>query len=118
MKELTYHTYNPYTDKLEVGTKIRLAGREGEITGIENTLGYYSFWVLWKYDKGIESGWIYLFSFPGLEIEVPPAKPLTIDKRVKTYLLETLPKLELVSTVRSNKLSCDIIAYLNSLEEV
>ena len=79
MKELTYHTYNPSTDTLEVGTKIRLAGREGEITLYCEDSWFVG--IRWSNGDAVEFAG--LKDFPLLEIADKPVNPLTIDKRVK-----------------------------------
>jgi len=105
---MTYHQFNPSTDTLEVGTKIRLAGREGEIK--EHWLANHGFksGVEWNAN---ESNNLYLENFT-FEIAGKPAKPLTIDKRVKGEILCMMSDqgtaLDKFITIED---------YLNSLEE-
>jgi hypothetical protein len=106
---MTFHTFNPSSDTLEVGTKIRLAGREGEITFVyeDNNLGQ-CYKIEWNVD---DENVIYLQEFD-FEIVIPPAPPLTIDKRVKG---------EILCMMSDQGIALDkfitIEDYLNSLEE-
>lgn len=105
-------TFRPYTkeDKLEVGTKIRLAGREGEISMVEKCDDYFVYVIKWEYIRNAECVWLSLDLFPGLEIA---SKPLTIDKRVKEELINRFGK-EFPSYAKDN----EFVDFLNSLEEV
>ena len=103
---MNYHQYNPSTDKLEVGTKIRLAGREGEITYIDDSEEPHR--TMWQDGNYC---WLDLALFT-FEIEDLPAKPLTIDKRVKQDLGVILASNDVEYKVLAKALS-----YLNSLEE-
>ncbi len=112
MNELTYHTFNPSTDTLEVGTKIRLAGREGEIVEDVSILYTNDTWRVGF--EGFESvELVSLTHYPLLEIADKPVKPLTIDKRVKGEILH------IAYDDMSDSARCllNIEAYLNSLEE-
>ena len=105
-------TYRPYTkeDKLEVGTKIRLAGREGEIVNTDMGTEDLPYNVEWS------DGSTYyepLQLYPLLEIEDIPPPPLTIDKRVKEELINRFGK-EFPSYAKDN----EFVDFLNSLEEV
>ena len=107
---MNYHQFNPSTDTLEVGTKIRLAGREGEIDGIESAVEEDdSFNIVWS--DGIRD---YIFCLQRFTFEIAdkPAKSLTIDKRVKWDL-----GLILASNDVEYKVLARALSYLNSLEE-
>lgn len=105
---MTFHTFNPSTDTLEVGTKIRLAGREGEIGDVDQSADYHHK-IQWL-DGEIE--WLTLDRFPLLEIADKPVKPLTIDKRVKGELLE-----KFCGSFEFDSDDNKFRTYLNSLEE-
>lgn len=103
---MTFHTFNPSTDTLEVGTKIRLAGREGEIKGFEEMYRAMAE-VLWT--SG-DTDFLHLYEFT-FEISDKPAKPRTIDKRVKGEIMRIMnPQIH-------SYLGKDLANYLNSLEE-
>lgn len=106
---MTFETYDPTKHTLEVGTKIRLAGREGEITGSEQHRHWVIYWLNWDNGRGIDNDGLYLELFPLLEIAV---SPLTIDKRVKGALVDIYngPH-DHETTLRM------IYNYLNSLKE-
>lgn len=105
--------YRPYTkeDKLEVGTKIRLAGREGKIVEDISELHTHDTWrvMFGGYDSVEE---VALIEYPLLEIEDIPLPPLKIDKRVKEELINRFGK-EFPSCAKDN----EFVDYLNSLEE-
>lgn len=114
-------TFRPYTkeDKLEVGTKIRLAGREGEIENFDTeeypeSDGEYVNWsthlVKWR---GCKNQCFIDLRFFDFEIEDIPPPPLTIDKRVKEELINRFGK-EFPSYAKDN----EFVDFLNSLEEV
>ena len=102
---MTYHQFNPSSDTLEVGTKIRLAGREGEITLYCEDSWFVG--IRWSNGDAVEFAG--LKDFPLLEIADKPAKPRTIDKRVKENLLN-------MCDIEISHIN--IKRYLNSLEEV
>lgn len=102
--------YRPYTkeDKLEVGTKIRLAGREGEIRAITTSITPYD--VVWDNSIDGDANIINLKSFI-FEIEDISLPPLTIDKRVKEEIMRIMnPQIH-------SYIGKDLVDYLNSLEE-
>ena len=105
---MTFHTFNPSTDTLEVGTKIRLAGREGEITLYCEDSWFVG--IRWSNGDAVEFAG--LKDFPLLEIADKPVNPLTIDKRVKGEILCMMSDqgtaLDKFITIED---------YLNSLEE-
>ena len=104
---MTFHTFNPSTDTLEVGTKIRLAGREGEITLYCEDSWFVG--IRWSNGDAVEFAG--LKDFPLLEIADKPAKPLTIDKMVKGEIMRIMnPQIH-------SYLGKDLANYLNSLEE-
>lgn len=105
-----YKLYNPSTDTLEVGTKIRLAGREGKIVEDVSDLYTYSTWrVGFEGFESVEP--VSLTHYPLLEIADKPVKPLTIDKRVKENLIGICDDIPV-------HFASAFIEYLNSLEEV
>lgn len=109
---MTYHQFNPSTDTLEVGTKIRLAGREGEIVEGVSILYTNDTWRVGF--EGFESvELVSLTHYPLLEIADKPVKPLTIDKRVKEGVMKAYHQWADDSEERLD----NVIAYLNSLEE-
>lgn len=116
---MTYHTYNPSTDTLEVGTKIRLAGREGEIYVIDNNpLVETKHLIRWPYCSS--DNWVDLNKFI-FEIADKPVKPLTIDKRVKHRIGALINIIEIdIGDVGDLKWDSviELENYLNSLEEV
>ena len=108
---MTFHTFNPSSDTLEVGTEIRLAGREGEIVEDVSILYTNDTWRVGF--EGFESvELVSLTHYPFLEIADKPAEPLTIDKRVKGEILDLVYE----SGLGEVKIE-PIEAYLNSLEE-
>jgi hypothetical protein len=102
---MTYKTFNKDTDTLEVGTKIRLGGREGEIAR-DNGDERYRWGIAFDGDPIICNLDLQHFTF---EIAV---SPLTIDKRVKGEILCMMSDqgtaLDKFITIED---------YLNSLEE-
>lgn len=117
---MTFHQFNPSTDTLEVGTKIRLAGREGELMNwLIARAGFKKLWAIkwstgYNVDCGVNGAEYHLFDLESFTFEIAdkPAEPLTIDKRVKGELLEKFCGLfEFDSD--DNKFR----TYLNSLEE-
>jgi len=97
---MTYKTFNKDTDTLEVGTKIRLGGREGYI---KQYIDEDNITVDWG-DSSQNTLSLHLFTF---EIAV---SPLTIDKRVKENIISICNDIP--------TMYADVIyAYLNSLEE-
>ncbi len=110
---MTFRNYNPSTDTLEVGTKFDLAGTKGEIIDIDETPNHWPHNVWIESDPDADTLKLDLTKFPGLLIEDKPAKPLTIDKRVKGEILH------IAYDDMSDSARCllNIEAYLNSLEE-
>lgn len=106
--------YRPYTkeDKLEVGTKIRLGGREGEITDVRDWGGNKCD-ILWE-DGDLGCLYLDYFTF---EIEDIPLPPLKIDKRVKEEIFRIF-KFKGFWRQTEESMSAEVMAYLNSLEEV
>lgn len=106
---MQYEVYDPTKHTLEVGTKIRLGGREGEITGSEQHRHWVIYWLNWDNGRGIDNDGLYLELFPLLEIAI---SPLTIDKMVKG---------EVIRIIQQSKSLVDnyieLEDYLNSLEE-
>lgn len=100
---MTFETYDKDKHTLEVGTKIRLAGREGVITEEPGSLYWFTAW-----DNGNPEH-IDLRAFPLLEIAV---SPLTIDKRVKEAIKD-----HLFWAVSFEAFKKRMDVYLNSLEE-
>ena len=100
---MIFETYDPTKHTLEVGTKIRLAGREGIITEKDDSRYYVVAWANGHPEH------IDLKAFSLLEIAV---SPLTIDKRVKGEILCMMSDqgtaLDKFITIED---------YLNSLEE-
>ena len=114
---MNYHQFNPSTDTLEVGTKIRLAGREGELMNwLIAKAGFKKLWgIKWSTGYNIESHLLDLESFT-FEIADKPAKPLTIDKRVKDRLLKILTDTMWGMEIKPANIE-EARAFLNSLEE-
>lgn len=109
---MTFHTFNPSTDTLEVGTKFGLAGTKGEIIDIDKTPNHWPHNVWLESDPDADTLKLDLTKFPGLLIEDKPTKPLTIDKRVKGEIMRIMnPQIH-------SYLGKDLANYLNSLEEV
>ena len=111
---MNFRQFNKDTDTLEVGTKIRLAGREGEIDGIESAVEEDdSFNIVWS--DGIRD---YIFCLQRFTFEIAdkPAKPLTIDKRVKDRLLKILTDTMWGMEIKPANIE-EARAFLNSLEE-
>ena len=111
---MIFETYDSTKHTLEVGTKIRLAGREGEIIKEETDTHVEEVYFRDRNEKA----YMNLAAFPGLEIAI---SPLTIDKRVKSNILNKLIFLEIHANDRElgrvqNTLN-SIFDYLNSLEE-
>ncbi len=109
---MNFRLFEPSTDTLEVGTKIRLAGREGEIVEDVSILYTNDTWRVGF--EGFESvELVSLTHYPLLESADKPVKPLTIDKRVKGEILH------IAYDDMSDSARCllNIEAYLNSLEE-
>ena len=109
---MTFHQFNPSTDTLEVGTKFDLAGTKGEIIDIDETPNHWPHNVWIESDPDADTLKLDLTKFPGLLIEDKPAKPRTIDKRVKGDLGVILASNDVEYKVLARALS-----YLNSLEE-
>lgn len=107
---MIFETYDPTKHTLEVGTKIRLGGREGEITGSEQHRHWVIYWLNWDNGRGIDNDGLYLELFPLLEIAV---SPLTIDKRVKENALFLAGQLYDGEGAALDS----VVDYLNSLEE-
>lgn len=101
---MTYELYDKDKHTLEVGTKIRLAGREGFIVKLDAWGKTHS--VQWPMPDTGSVQELYLVMFPELQIAV---SPLTIDKRVKK---------EIINCMDDNHPLKAIEDYLNSLEEV
>ena len=104
---MTFETYDPTKHTLEVGTKIRLAGREGKFQECDiDECPLSDLEVILFDDGGKEHIDIYKYTF---EIAV---SPLTIDKRVKGALVDIYngPH-DHETTLRM------IYNYLNSLKE-
>lgn len=109
---MNYEIYDSTKHTLEVGTKIRLGGREGEIVLTDDEGGELGYQVEW--DKSTHS-YLDLSTYPLLEIAV---SPLTIDKRVKEEI-EKIEMGEYFDGPYNHEMVVDRIrSYLNSLEEV
>lgn len=107
---MTFRQFNPSSDTLEVGTKIRLAGREGEIIGEEyGEVSKVYHMIKWDNEE-IDCWSMHAYTF---EIADKPVKPLTIDKRVKEGVMKAYHQWADDSEERLD----NVIAYLNSLEE-
>lgn len=104
--------YRPYTkeDKLEAGTKIRLGGLVGVLEPITSGNSTKHFRISFENGEVIDCICIEKFNF---EIEDTPPPPRKIDKMVKERLKEIV---EDEDEYPSESL-CQIMAYLNSLEE-
>ena len=85
---MKYETYNSTKHTLEVGTKIRLGGREGEILSSSVNMAANNVWYKISWNDDIDATQLFLLNYPLLEIADKPTKPLTIDKRVKEKLME------------------------------
>jgi hypothetical protein len=100
---MTFETYNPTKHTLEVGTKIRLGGREGEIAR-DNGDERYRWGIAFDGDPIICNLDLQHFTF---EIAI---SPLTIDKRVKW---------EIIRLCKGEVYEVQMVQdYINSLEEV
>lgn len=109
---MNYEIYDSTKHTLKVGTKIRLAGREGEIVLTDSTGGELGYQVEWT---KLNHSYINLNAYPLLEIAV---SPLTIDKRVKEEI-EKIEMGEYFDGPYNHEMVVDRIrSYLNSLEEV
>ena len=116
---MTFETYNKDKHTLEVGTKIRLAGREGEIVNTDMGTEDLPYNVEWS------DGSTYyepLQLYPLLEIEDIPLPPLTIDKRVKEDIFSLIESITVDIAVKCGGDTWESVdelnRYLNSLEEV
>ena len=98
---MTFKTFNPSTDTLEVGTKIRLGGLEWEIVDEDYPSRTH------EIENSDYKTWVPLMDM-AFEIADKPAEPLTIDKRVKENLLN-------MCDIEISHIN--IKRYLNSLEE-
>lgn len=105
---MTFETFDPTKHTLEVGTKIRLGGREGEIAR-DNGDERYRWGIAFDGDPIICNLDLQHFTF---EIAV---SPLTIDKRVKGYMRGLYDGWD---SGDSDGCLSALIVYLNSLEEV
>jgi hypothetical protein len=107
---MTYHQYNPTKDTIKVGSKIRLAGREGEVMSICSD----TYEVLWPNPSGCNT--LTLSLFPALEIA---DEPLTISPRLKEEIRRHLSTLYLAEG-RETKERVEILdmEWLDSLEVV
>lgn len=111
-KNMTFETYDPTKHTLEVGTKIRLAGREGEIVKLYACGETHM--VRWPAPYTGSEQELYLAAFPELQIAV---SPLTIDKRVKEEI-EKIAMGEYFDGPYNHEMVVDRIRnYLNSLKE-
>jgi len=103
---MQYEIYDPTKHTLEVGTKIRLAGREGEIGSHYPVNVKYPQIIYWDDNTNMSCN---IAKFPEIEIAI---SPLTIDKRVKGEILCMMSDqgtaLDKFITIKD---------YLNSLEE-
>lgn len=107
MSNMTFETFDKDKHTLEVGTKIRLGGREGAIEDV-----HPSYAITVKWSDGNKDVFYTLERFPGLEIEDTSLPPLKIDKRVKEDLIRLSKKYgHPDSDIQA------VVAYLNSLEE-
>ena len=80
---MPYKKYDPKVDELREGMKIRLAGREGEVSVVGSERAH----VLWS-ETLDTTGWYDILQhhwYPYLEIFV---QPLTIPQRTKQVVLE------------------------------
>lgn len=126
---MTFHNFKPSTDTLEVGAEIRLAGREGELMNwLIARAGFKKLWgIKWStgynVDCGVNGAESHLFDLESFTFEIAdkPAKPLTIDKRVKgnansfaNVIYEIAYKENNLSLLRKVK---SFRVWLNSLEE-
>lgn len=112
--------FRPYTkeDKLEVGTKIRLGGREGKIVEIYRFKSLIDLHAIEWRNGGRLSLELHRFTF---EIEDIPLPPLKIDKRVKEEIQSLINAISLsVTDVGDLKWQSvvELESYINSLEEV
>ena len=121
---MQYEVYDPTKHTLEVGTKIRLAGREGELKSwLLTRRDFHKLWgVKWStgyiVDCGINGAESHLFDLEAFTFEIA-VSPLTIDKRVKQEIKCTLSSWSHLVGGDSVKGLCkDIERILNSLEEM
>lgn len=108
---MNYVQYDPKVHTLEIGTKIKLAGREGSISGIYNQPAEV-YMVYWQPEAYIQETPVEVDEFPDLLIAIEPPK---IDKRVKEEIRAIIMK---DSDGVTNAAVSRIMGYLNSLEEV
>ena len=113
---MTFHTFNPSTDTLEVGAEIRLAGREGKILSSSVNMAANNVWYKISWNDDIDATQLFLLNYPLLEIADKPAKSLTIDMRVKERLLKILTDTMWGMEIKPANLE-EARAFLNSLEE-
>jgi len=112
---MNFETYDPTKHTLEVGRKIRLGGREGEIILTDSEGGELGYQVEWE---KLTHSYLDLSAYPLLEITV---SPLTIDKRVKEEIEKRLIQtngwgLQDKGMFLEGKIK-DIFDYIGSLEE-
>lgn len=101
---MTFETYDPTKHTLEVGTKIRLGGRDGEIGSHYPVNVKYPQIIYWDDNTTLPCD---ISKFPQIEIAV---SPLTIDKRVKW---------EIIRLCKGEVYEVQMVQdYINSLEEV
>jgi len=101
---MQYEIYDPTKHTLEVGTKIRLAGREGEIGSHYPVNVKYPQIIYWDDNTNMSCN---IAKFPEIEIAI---SPLTIDKRVKW---------EIIRLCKGEVYEVQMVQdYINSLEEV
>lgn len=111
---MTFETYDPTKHTLEVGTKIRLGGREGRISDIDpRNSETFRHHIDWEFG---DKTWECLELWPELQIAV---SPLTIDKRVKEEIKKILGSKSIAGgdTLYFNPLGRMVVDYLNSLKE-
>ena len=112
---MTFETFNKEKHTLEVGTKIRLAGREGVIESHYPVNVKSPQIIRWHDGRTLNCD---LASFPLVEIAV---SPLTIDKRVKADIFSLVESITVDIAVKFGGDTWESVdelnRYLNSLEE-
>lgn len=104
---MQYEVYDPTKHTLSAWTRIRLAGREGEIS---RKLSKSDMWDI-HWDDLSDTLEMELLAFPLLEVGVPAPK---IDKRVKQRIISTYENWSF-----NDNEGCieSLLEYINSLEE-